>query len=71
MTALELLSPSQRVIWRALQDGEKTVDDLIEALYAGAREPEQAARCIRTHISAIRKKTGRTIRYRRVYRLED
>ena len=68
---LDLLSPSQKVLWRALMSGEKTIDDLIEALYAGAHEPEKAERCIRTHISTIRKRTGRTIRCRRIYRLED
>lgn len=69
--ALELLSPSEQVIWRALQDGEKTIDDLIEALYAGAHEPKLAVHCVYQHLWRIRKKTGRTIRSRRVYRLED
>jgi hypothetical protein len=66
------LTPSERVLYNALLEGEHTIDELVEILYRGVKDggPLCAKNCVMTHLYFIRKKTGATITDRHVYRLE-
>lgn len=66
------LTTSEKIIYRALLEGEHTIDELVEILYSGVKDggPLAAKNCVTTHLCYIRKKTGATIKDRHVYRLE-
>lgn len=68
-----LLTPGEREVYKALKDGDKTINELIDILY-GDREdggPESAYNVITHHLHFIRQKTGRAITCRRIYRIES
>lgn len=69
---LTRLSPTEMLIYRALQERDMSIDELVDLVY-GHREdggPLTANGCIAVRLSLIRKKTGKQITARRLYHLE-
>lgn len=67
------LSPCEQTVFNALCEGPKTVCDLIDIVYAGAKDggPEDAVGCIKQFIHGVRRKTDIKIKCRSIYGIES
>ena len=67
----ESLGPSEKVLYRALDEGPKTMDELIAALYIGTDGgPLNARQIVHNCLWRTRRKISRRIKRHTIYTME-